>query len=65
MADKFLKTLEYSRDRVKIGHNGYLYLFIDETLGIVSALHTESLSNLSLISQAKIDGQSVLYLEIF
>ena len=37
-------------------------LLIDETLGIVSLLHTASLSNLSLISQAKIEGHSVLYL---
>ena len=39
------------------------YLFIDETLGIVSTLQMPSLSNLSLISQANIDGHSVLYLQ--
>merc|ERR1719270_2966610 len=39
-------------------------LFIDETLGIVSTLQMPSLSNLSLISQANIDGHSVLYLSI-
>ena len=45
------------------GVGGGCYLFIDETLGIVSTLQMPSLSNLSLISQANIDGHSVLYLQ--
>ena len=37
-------------------------LLMEDTLGIVSLLQTRSLMSLSLISQAKIEGHSILYL---
>ena len=40
----------------------FVYLLMDETLGIVSVLQIPSRISLSLISQANIDGHSVLYL---
>ena len=39
-------------------------LFIEETLGMVSLLQTPSLMSRSLISQANIEGHSVLYLSL-
>jgi len=47
----------------------YWCLFIDAqfalTLGMLSLVHTPSDSSLSRISQAKIDGHSLLYCAIF